>query len=116
MKQLVLSKTASFHPLLKKRRGKAQNGFVLNGTISLLLPLNAQRRGKKKFFSPAFSRSLSLPKPKKKYRQSPPTCLNSELWPPTDEKTEGTSPSGGHEATAQWLLWPPYPCAMTRHG
>jgi hypothetical protein len=51
---------------------KAQHGAVLNDTMGLLLPLNAQRQGKKKFFFPAFSRSLSFPKPENKLDKDPP--------------------------------------------
>jgi hypothetical protein len=32
---------------------KSQNGVVLNGMVGLLLPLDTQRQGKKKFLSPA---------------------------------------------------------------
>jgi hypothetical protein len=48
MKRRVLFKTAPFHPLLKK----SQNSGVLNGTMGRFLPLDAQRKGKKKFLSP----------------------------------------------------------------
>jgi hypothetical protein len=63
MKQRVLSKAAPFHPLLKKKKGKAQNGVVLNGTMGLLLPLDARGKGRRRFHSPAFLSSLFLRKP-----------------------------------------------------
>jgi hypothetical protein len=64
MKQRVLSKAAPFHPLFKKKKkGKAQNGAILNGTMGLLLPLDARGRGRRRFHSPAFLSSLFLRKP-----------------------------------------------------
>jgi len=57
----------------EKRKKKEVNGVVLNNTISLLLPLDAQRTGEEEDFVPLhLLLSLSLPKPKKKTRQSPP--------------------------------------------
>jgi hypothetical protein len=65
MKRCILGKTASFHAFhWKKRRSK--NGVVLNGTMCLLLPLDAQRTGEEEAFVPCFSPlSLSFPIPKK---------------------------------------------------
>jgi hypothetical protein len=63
MKQRVLGKMALFHALLKNNKNKkARSSAVLNGTV-LLLPLDTQRQGKKKFSSPAMP-------------FSPPTCPN----------------------------------------
>jgi hypothetical protein len=48
MKQRVFFKRCrSIHYLLKKKKD-APNGVVLNGTMHLLLPLDAHRQGKKK--------------------------------------------------------------------
>jgi hypothetical protein len=58
MKQRVLGKTTLFHPLLKKKEKKAQNGVVLNDTVGILLPLDARRRGRKSICSPS---SVPLP-------------------------------------------------------
>jgi len=60
MKQRVLDKTALFYPLLKTKKRKAPNGAILNGTVGLLLPLNARGRGIRSFCSPAFLISLFL--------------------------------------------------------
>jgi hypothetical protein len=59
MKRHVLVKTAPFHAFhctLKKKQKKKRkaNDAVLNGTISLLLPLDAQRTGEEEAFSPCF--------------------------------------------------------------
>jgi len=62
----------------KKRKKKEEaNDAVLNDTISLLLPLDAQRTGEEEAFFPSFFYPLSLPKPKK-----PTTRLVSSLTPP----------------------------------
>jgi hypothetical protein len=45
--------------LFTKKKGKGENGAVLNNIVLLLLLLDAHRQGKKKEFSPIFS--LSLP-------------------------------------------------------
>jgi hypothetical protein len=50
-----LSKTAPFHTLFIKKRGKAQNGAVLNGNVAFLLPLDTRGRGRRRFFSLALS-------------------------------------------------------------
>jgi hypothetical protein len=56
-----LVKTASFHAFhWKKRERERANGAVLNGTISLLLPLDAQRTGEEEAFFPLFFSLLSL--------------------------------------------------------
>jgi hypothetical protein len=46
-------KTAPFHPLFQKKN-KDPNGAVLNATVGLLLPLDTQARGRRRFPSPAF--------------------------------------------------------------
>ena len=77
------------HCSLKK---KARNGAVLNGTMGLLLPLDARGRGRRRSSLPL---SLSLLKLKKTPTQSPHL---PKLWPVTYhdvEKTEGTCPFGG---------------------
>jgi hypothetical protein len=71
MKWRVLGKAMPFHPLLKK---KDLNGAVLNSTMSLLLPLDARGRGRRRFPSPAFLFPLS-PKKLKKTPTKTPTCL-----------------------------------------
>jgi hypothetical protein len=52
----------------------------------------------------------------KRRQQKSPTCLSSDPWPTTGWKTEGTCPSGGPKAAAQWPPRPPYPCATTGQG
>ena len=77
------------HCSLKK---KARNGAVLNGTMGLLLPLDARGRGRRRSSLPL---SLSLLKLKKTPTQSPHL---PKLWPVAYhdvEKTEGTCPFGG---------------------
>jgi hypothetical protein len=76
MKRRVLVKTTSFHAFhwkkKEKRKKKEVNGVVLNNTISLLLPLDAQRTGEEEDFVPLhLLLSLSLPKPKKKPDRAP---------------------------------------------
>jgi hypothetical protein len=51
-----------------------------------------------------------------KRRQQRSTCLSSDPWPTMGWKTEGTCPSGGPKAIAQWPPRPPYPCATTGQG
>jgi hypothetical protein len=53
MKGRVLSKTTPFHTLFIKK--KARNSAVLNGTVGILLPLDARNRGRRRFFLPSFS-------------------------------------------------------------
>jgi hypothetical protein len=87
MKLRVLYKTTSFHLLLKKTKGKAQNGVVLNGTVEEedFIPL---------FFSPpSFYESL-----KKTLTKTPHLALTRGLS--RGEKIKGTCPSGGREADA----------------
>jgi hypothetical protein len=45
----------SFHPLFITKK-EAQNGVVLNGTVGLLLPLDARSRGGKRYSSFVFHR------------------------------------------------------------
>ena len=108
MKQRVLSKTASFHPLFIKK--KSLNDVVLNGTVGLLLPLDALSRGRR---SSSLPLSLSLLKLKKTPTQS---SHLPKLWPVADhdvEKTEGTCPSdsfwGGCTVAAPTSLSPVFP-------
>jgi hypothetical protein len=54
---------------LEKKERERANGAVLNGTISLLLPLDAQRTGEEEAFFPLFFSLLSLSqKPKNQLR------------------------------------------------
>jgi hypothetical protein len=70
MKRRVLSKTASFHALFTQKK-RDQNGVVLNGTITFLLPLDAQNRGKRRFFLPLFSSTSLLQKHQKDADHNP---------------------------------------------
>jgi hypothetical protein len=59
MKQRVfLSKTVSFHTLFMQK--KDPNGALLNGIVGLLLPLDVQGRGRRRFFFPLFSLTFFL--------------------------------------------------------
>ena len=78
------TKKNQFRRNLKKKR--AQNNVVLNGIV-LFLPLDTQQ-GKKRFCSPAFSRSPSLLKPKKPTRPTP--HLMPCHW---GKNAEGASPT-----------------------
>jgi len=69
MKRRFLSKTAPFHPLLKKNR--SQNSAVLNDTMGLFLPLDARGRGRRSICSPAFLLSLSFLKHENKPDKTP---------------------------------------------
>jgi len=60
----------------------------LNGTIGLLLPVDALQAREEGFFSPVASLSLYLP-----YTQKANTIHTHGL--PPDENTEGTSPASG---------------------
>jgi len=60
MKWCVLGKTTPFHVLLKKKREKEANGAVLNGTISLLLPLHAYRTGEEEAIMFPCNATISL--------------------------------------------------------
>jgi len=100
MKRCILGKTASFHAFhWKKRRSK--NGVVLNGTMCLLLPLDAQRTGEEEAFVPCFLLSLSLSQYPKKH----PTCPNPNPWPTTRRKNRGDKPL----RVAQWPPGHPLP-------
>jgi hypothetical protein len=53
----------------KEKKKKEANSAILNGTISLLFPLDAQRTREEEDFSPASSRSFII---------SLPTCTNPD--------------------------------------
>jgi len=79
-----LGKTTLFHVLfIKKKREKSQNGVVLNGTKDLLLPLDMQRQGKKKFISLATPLPLSLPHSHRK-----PRTTHTHTYPTTTMKNQ----------------------------
>jgi len=72
---------------LKRRRfihcshKKRPNGAVLNGTVGLLLPLDAWSRGRRRFFFPLFSPTFFLLKASKRHRPRTPTCPKlSTCW------------------------------------
>jgi hypothetical protein len=60
MKRRVLVKTAPFHAFHCKKKREEANGAVLNGTISLLLPLDTQRTGEEEAFFLLFFYPFSL--------------------------------------------------------
>jgi hypothetical protein len=67
----------------KKKKKEEANGAVLNGTISLLLPLDTQRTGEEEAFSlPFFILSLS-PKTQK---TNAPTCPFTDTTTPSRQK------------------------------
>jgi len=70
MKRCVLDKTVLF----QKKKNKDPNGAVLNGTMGLLLPLDARGRGRRRFPSPAFLFPFSSNQLKKTPTKLP-TCL-----------------------------------------
>jgi hypothetical protein len=72
MKQRVFFKTMSFHSLFIKKKKDAPNGVVLNGTMHILLPLDAHRQGKNKIV-PLHRLSPSLSQKPKKTRHNPLT-------------------------------------------
>ena len=93
MKRRVLPKTALFHTLLKKKK-EARNGDVLNGTVGLLLPLDARSRGRRRFFFLCFP----PPSPSKRRR------LPFKKTPTKDPHLPKlfTCWRGGGGAAAQW--------------
>jgi len=83
----------SFFSNLKKKNG-TRHGVVLNGTVLLLLPLDAQRQGKKRFVPLYFPTPSLSQNPKNQQDTHPLNCQ--------DKNAEETSPAGGSGAAAQW--------------
>jgi len=107
MKWCVLGKTTPFHVLLKKKREKEANGAVLNGTISLLLPLHAYRTGEEEAIMFPCNATISLSFhpicPRK------PTTTHAYTGPATTPQWSKSQGSHALRATPQLTL----PCAMT---
>ena len=65
---------------LEKKERERANGAVLNGTISLLLPLDAQRTGEEEAFSLPFFILYLSPKTQK---TNAPTCPFTDTTTPS---------------------------------
>jgi len=84
MKRRVLVKTAPFHAFhCHKKKKREANGAVLNGTISLLLPLDTQRIGEEEAFSLPFFILYLSPKTQK---TNAPTCPFTDTTTPSRQK------------------------------
>jgi hypothetical protein len=81
----------------KKKREKSQNGVVLNGTKDLLLPLDMQRQGKKKFISLATPLPLSLPHSHRK-----PRTTHTHTYPTTTMKNQESHAQPPYSTPRQW--------------
>ena len=94
MKQRVLSKTTSFHALFTKKKEKGPKWCRFDGTVGLLLPLDARSRGRRRFFF-LCHRHLSL--------QKDVDSLSKRRRPtPLAKEKLSTCWRGGGGEAAQW--------------
>jgi len=114
MKRRVLVKTAPFHAFHCQKKKREANGAVLNGTISLLLPLDTQRTGEEEAFSLPFFILYLSPKTQKK----PTPRLVPSLTPPRPHAKRAIPcrvQRQGRLCSSRPPMLPPCP-AMRRQG
>ena len=83
------------HFTRKKKREKEANGVVLNGIISLLLPLDAQRIREKEAFVPLLFPLILSPKPENKPDRAPPTYMKPGIAHAPHDEGWIEEPCGG---------------------